>query len=72
MKVKLLKNILVGRVNDIVELPYDRANYLIRIGAALEWKQTGEAVDMVETVKKVAKKPVKKATVSRKKTTKKK
>lgn len=72
MKVKLLKNILVGRVNDIVELPYDRANYLIRIGAALEWKQTGEAVDMVETVKKVAKKPVKKANVSRKKTTKKK
>lgn len=66
MIVKLLKNLLVGRVNDIVDLPYQRANYLIRIGAALEWKQTGEVADTVdmgnEPVKKVAKKPVKKTT----------
>lgn len=76
MKVKLLKNLEIGRINDVIEVSFERGNYLLKVGAALEWKQTGEVADTVdkhdEQVKKVAKKPVKKATVSRKKTTKKK
>lgn len=40
MIVKLLKDLEVGRKNDVIDIPYQKANYLIRVGAAVEKKQT--------------------------------
>ena len=40
VKVKLLKDLEIGRKNDEIEVPFERANYLIKIGVAVEWKQT--------------------------------
>ena len=40
VKVKLLKDLEIGRKNDELEVTYERANYLIRTGGAVEWKQT--------------------------------
>ena len=69
MRVKLLKDLEIGRINEIIDVTAERARYLLKVGAALEWKQTAEVddVDDVEDVrpkviekKKTAKKPAKK------------
>ena len=39
MKIKLLKNHVLGKQGDIVETNYHRAKYLIDMGVALEQKQ---------------------------------
>ena len=40
VKVKLLKDLEIGKKNDEIEVSFERANYLIKIGGAVEWKQT--------------------------------
>ena len=40
MKIKLLKNHVLGKQGDIVKANYHRAKYLIAMGVALEQKQT--------------------------------
>ena len=40
VKVKLLKDLEIGKKNDEIEVSFERANYLIKIGVAVEWKQT--------------------------------
>ena len=61
MVIKLTRDVEVGRMGEVIDLPYQRAIYLIRMGAALEWKQTADVDDVelteAETVKpKVVKK----------------
>ena len=67
MVIKLTRDVQVGRMGEVINLPYQRAIYLIRMGAALEWKQTAEVMDEVEEdkpkvvkKKKIAKKTAKK------------
>ena len=50
MVIKLTRDVEVGRMGEVIDLPYQRATYLIRMGAALEWKQTAD-VDDAEGVK---------------------
>ena len=40
MVIKLTRDVEVGRMGEVVDLPYQRATYIIRMGAAVEWKQT--------------------------------
>lgn len=40
MKIKLLKNHVLGKQGDIVKVNYHRAKYLIDMGVAIEQKQT--------------------------------
>lgn len=40
MVIKLTRDVEVGRMGEVMDLTYQRATYLIRMGAALEWKQT--------------------------------
>ena len=57
MVIKITRDVQVGRMGEVIDLPYQRAIYLIRMGAALEWKQTAEVTDEVEEDKpKVVKK----------------
>ena len=57
MVIKLTRDVEVGRMGEVIDLPYQRATYLIRMGAALEWKQTADVTDEVEEDKpKVVKK----------------
>lgn len=57
MVIKLTRDVEVGRMGEVIDLPYQRATYLIRMGAALEWKQTAEVTDDIEEDKpKVVKK----------------
>ena len=56
MVIKLTRDVEVGRMGEVIDLPYQRAAYLIRMGAALEWKQTAE-VDDVEFKEAEAVKP---------------
>ena len=56
MTVKLTRDVEVGRMGEVIALPYQRATYLIRMGAALEWKQTAEVADVEEDKPKVIKK----------------
>ncbi len=59
MVIKLTRDVEVGRMGEVMDLPYQRATYLIRMGAALEWKPTAEVddVELTEAVKpRVAKK----------------
>ena len=57
MRVKLLKDLEIGRRNEIIDVTTERARYLLKVGAALEWKQTAEVTDEVEEDKpKVVKK----------------
>ena len=54
MVIKLTRDVEVGRMGEVMDLPYQRATYLIRMGAALEWKQTAELTEEeVEAVKPV-------------------
>ena len=45
MVIKLTRDVQVGRMGEVIDLPYQRAIYLIRMGAALEWKQTMTKVE---------------------------
>ena len=56
MTVKLTRDVQVGRMGEVIDLPYQRAIYLIRMGAALEWKQTAEVTDIEEDKPKVIEK----------------
>ena len=56
MVIKLTRDVQVGRMGEVINLPYQRASYLIRMGAALEWKQTAD-VDDVELTEAEAVKP---------------
>ena len=40
VRIKLLKDLEIGRKNDEIEVSFERANYLIKVGGAVEWKQT--------------------------------
>ena len=53
MVIKLTRDVEVGRMGEVIDLPYQRATYLIRMGAALEWKQTAEVDDVEENKAKV-------------------
>jgi len=56
MVIKLTRDVEVGRMGEVMDLPYQRATYLIRMGAALEWKQTAEVDDVEEDKPKVIEK----------------
>ena len=56
MVIKLTRDVQVGRMGEVMDLPYQRATYLIRMGAALEWKQTAEADDIEDVKPMVVKK----------------
>jgi hypothetical protein len=58
MVIKLTRDVQVGRMGEVIDLPYQRAIYLIRMGAALEWKQTAEVMDDVELKEAEAVKPM--------------
>ena len=51
MKIKLLKNHVLGKQGDIVKTNYHRAKYLIAMGVALEQKQTN--IEDEETTDKI-------------------
>ena len=51
MKIKLLKNHVLGKQGDIVKANYHRAKYLIAMGVAIEQKQTKVDVEEVITEK---------------------
>ena len=64
VKVKLLKDLEIGRKNDEIEVSFERANYLIKIGGAVEWKQTrteAQPFDEESVSDTRIEKPVKKA-----------
>ena len=68
MKVKLLKDLEIGRRNEIIDVTAERGRYLLKVGAALEWKQTAEVTDDVGSTEAEAVKPrvvKKKKTVGR-------
>ena len=79
MVIKLTRDVEVGRMGEVIDLPYQRATYLLRMGAALEWKQTAEVTDIEEdkpkaiekkktagkTANKTAKKTAKKKTAKK-------
>ena len=56
MVIKLTRDVEVGRMGEVIDLPYQRATYLIRMGAALEWKLTAEVTDIEEDKPKVIEK----------------
>ena len=56
MVIKLTRDVEVGRMGEVMALPYQRATYHIRMGAALEWKQTADVTDIEEEKPKVVKK----------------
>ena len=47
MKVKLLKNHVLGKQGDIVDINFFRGKYLISEGEALEQKQTNTDTDKI-------------------------
>ena len=47
MKIKLLKNHVLGKQGDIVKVNYHRAKYLIAMGVALEQKQSNIDTDKI-------------------------
>ncbi len=51
MKIKLLKNHVLGKQGDIIKTNYHRAKYLIAMGVAVEQKQTKGDVEEVITEK---------------------
>ena len=55
MVIKLTRDVQVGRMGEVIDLPYQRAIYLIRMGAALEWKQTAD--DVEDTAPRAVSKP---------------
>ena len=65
MRVKLLKDLEIGRRNEIIDVTAERARYLLKVGAALEWKQTAD-VDDVDDVEEGKPKVVKKKKTAKK------
>ena len=57
MVIKLTRDVEVGRMGEVIDRPYQRATYLLRVGAALEWKQTADVADDVELMEAEAVKP---------------
>ena len=57
MVIMLTRDVEVGRMGEVIDLPYQRATYLLRMGAALEWKQTADVMDDVEPTEAEAVKP---------------
>ena len=51
MKIKLLKNHVLGKQGDIVKVNYHRAKYLVAMGVAIEQKQTKVDVEEIKTEK---------------------
>ena len=51
------REMIVSRSPHVIDLPYQRATYLLRMGAALEWKQTADVTDDVELTEAEAVKP---------------
>ena len=51
MKIKLLKNHVLGKQGDVINPDYDTAKYLIKMGVALEQKQTN--IEDEETTDKI-------------------
>ena len=47
MKIKLLKNHVLGKQGDIIKTNYHRAKYLVAMGVALEQKQTNTDTDKI-------------------------
>ena len=47
MEIKLLKNHVLGKQGDIINPDYDTAKYLIKMGVALEQKQTNTDTDKI-------------------------
>ena len=70
MRVKILKDLEIGRRNEIIDVTTERARYLLKVGAALEWKQTADVTDEVELTEAEAE-DVKQRVVNKKKTAKK-
>ena len=70
MRVKILKDLEIGRRNEIIDVTTERARYLLKVGAALEWKQTADVTDEVELTEAEAE-DVKPRVVNKKKTAKK-
>ena len=56
MVIKLTRDVEVGRMGEVIDLPYQRATYLLRMGAALEWKQTADVDDVDDVRPKVIEK----------------
>ena len=56
MVIKLTRDVEVGRIGEVIDLPYQRATYLIRMGAALELKQTADVDDVDDVRPKVIEK----------------
>lgn len=48
MKIKLLKNHVLGKQGDIIKTNYHRAKYLIAMGVAIEQKQTNTDTDKTD------------------------
>ena len=48
MKIKLLKNHVLGKQGDIIKTNYHRAKYLIAMGVAIEQKQTKVDTDKTD------------------------
>ncbi len=69
MVIKLTRDVEVGRMGEVMDLPYQRATYLIRMGAALEWKQTAELLDALKSGEMTETEAVKPMVVKKKKTT---
>ena len=64
VRVKLLKDLEIGKKNDEIEVSFERANYLIKVGGAVEWKQTqteAQPFDEESVSDTGIKQPVKKA-----------
>ena len=57
MVIKLTRDVEVGRMGEVMDLPYQRATYLLRMGAALEWKKTADVADDVELTEAAAATP---------------
>ena len=48
MKIKLLKNHVLGKQGDIIKVNYHRAKYLVAMGVAIEQKQTNIDADKTD------------------------
>ena len=56
VKIKLTKDQVMGKAGDVVEATKERANYLVKVGAAIEHKEPAKPKSKPKTVRKPAKK----------------
>lgn len=66
MRIKLLKDLEVGRRNEIIDVTAERGRYLLNVGAALEWKQTADVASEVNDVEEDKPKVIKKKKTAKK------